>query len=86
MWKARGTGRIAITAFTGAASVAFPGGRTLHSWAGIGQGTLKAKLLLEDIQTKKELKAAKKRWRQTDCLLIDESQFGRPLIVHHIKT
>ncbi|KZV77018.1 hypothetical protein PENSPDRAFT_278752 [Peniophora sp. CONT] len=68
--------KLAITASTGAASVILPGGRTLYSWAGIGQGTKNVDLLLKDLYSK-EKKAARKRWRQTDCLIIDESQSTR---------
>ncbi|VDC01872.1 unnamed protein product [Peniophora sp. CBMAI 1063] len=62
--------QLAITTSTGAASVAFKGGRTFHSWAGIGQGAKTAELLLEeDILP---FKTRRKRLRQTRCLIIDE--------------
>lgn len=65
--------RLAITASTGAASVHFAGGRTVHSWAGIGLGTKDADLLVAGIMDDKHKRDA---WLDTDCLLIDESSSG----------
>lgn len=51
---------------------------TLHSWSGIGIGTLSAKKLIAKIYTKKE---ARERWLTTEILILDEvSMLGATLI------
>lgn len=59
---------IAVTATTGTAAVLI-GGRTLHSWAGIGIGTLSAEALAKKVAKNK---FSLQRWRNTDVLVIDE--------------
>ncbi|KZV77016.1 hypothetical protein PENSPDRAFT_278744 [Peniophora sp. CONT] len=79
----------AITATTGAASVAFPGGRTLHSWAAIGQGTKKGSELVKEIMANKTWR---QRWQKIICLVIDEVSmldaglFDKLVGVHSIVT
>jgi len=58
---------VAITASTGVAALNIHG-RTLHSFAGIGLGKEPAEMLL-----KKVTGFAKKRWINTQVLIIDES-------------
>lgn len=51
---------------------------TLHSWSGIGMGTLSAKKLVARIIIKKE---ARERWLNTEILILDEvSMLGSTLI------
>jgi DNA replication protein DnaC len=61
---------LAITAMTGCAALLLgPWAKTLHSWACIGIGRLPAEQIAKTIATDTR---KKKRWRQTDCLVIDE--------------
>lgn len=55
---------VAVTASTGIAAYNI-GGRTLHSWAGIGLGKEPEKVLIEKVN--------KTRWEETKVLIIDES-------------
>ncbi len=66
-------GGVAITASTGIAGLNI-GGQTVHSFAGIGLGTLPAEELVKQIQKSVKLKM---RWRTTKVLIIDESTLGR---------
>ena len=51
---------------------------TLHSWSGIGMGTLSAKKLVAKVIIKKE---ARERWLNTEILILDEvSMLGSTLI------
>lgn len=59
-------GRVAVTASTGIAAVAI-GGQTIHSWAGVGLARDPASVLMERMDPR-----AKRRWRTTDVLFIDE--------------
>ena len=59
-------GRVAVTASTGIAAVAI-GGQTIHSWAGVGLARDPASALMERMDPR-----AKRRWRTTDVLFIDE--------------
>ena len=61
---------MAITAPTGIASLNI-GGRTIHSFAGIGLGTDTAENLVEKIIGSKTLF---RRWVGTSVLIIDESE------------
>lgn len=62
-------GGVAITASTGIAGLNI-GGRTLHSFAGIGLGTQPAEELVRQIQKALNVHM---RWRTTQVLIIDES-------------
>ena len=62
--------RIAVTALTGCAALLLGcGAKTLHSWAGIGLGKESAEALAAKI---KKNTRARKSWRQSDILIIDE--------------
>jgi ATP-dependent DNA helicase PIF1 len=62
----RGSGKVFVTASTGAAAVLCRG-TTLHSFAGIGLGKESAERLIMKLS-----KAARKRWGQASTLVIDE--------------
>jgi hypothetical protein len=66
----RSGGKVAVTAPTGIAGLNI-GGRTIHSFAGIGLGTEPANQLVKKILGSKLLK---KRWNETSVLIIDESE------------
>eukprot|EP01031_Cornospumella_fuschlensis_P027376 gene27376-33066_t len=59
---------ISLTAPTGIAACNI-GGLTLHSWAGIGQGSEPIEPLIGIVQRNKQ---AKQRWQETKILVIDE--------------
>ena len=70
---------MAITAMTGCAALLIgPYAKTLHSWAGIGLGRGNPETIIEAIQ--KDSKK-KKRWRQTDVLVIDEVSMLTPALL-----
>lgn len=71
--------KINIVAMTGcAAKLIDVRVRTLHSWAGIGYGQLDAKEYVSKILRREDVR---KRWCETDCLVIDEkSMLGKHLI------
>jgi len=70
---------LAITAMTGCAALLIgPYAKTLHSWAGIGLGRGNPEVIIEAIV--KDGKR-KKRWRQTDCLIIDEVSMLTPALM-----
>jgi ATP-dependent DNA helicase PIF1 len=76
--------KIAITAMTGCAALLLgPWAKTLHSWAGIGLGRSPTEAIVEAIRldTKK-----KKRWLQTDCLVIDEVSMLTPTLLEYLDT
>ena len=79
------TGRaLAITAMTGCAALLLgPWAKTLHSWAGIGIGRLPADVIAKSIATDSR---KKKRWRQTDCLVIDEVSMLTPTLLEYLDT
>ncbi|KAI6045158.1 hypothetical protein EDC04DRAFT_204929 [Pisolithus marmoratus] len=59
--------QVAITAPTGVAGINI-GGRTIHSWAGIGYGKESAERLLKGLTSFKKM-----QWRSTKALIIDEN-------------
>ena len=61
-----GTGKVFVTASTGAAAV-LCGGTTLHSFAGVGLGEESAGFLISKLP-----KLARKRWNVCSTLIIDE--------------
>ena len=63
---------LGITASTGIAAENI-GGRTLHSFAGIGLGKGKVEDLVEAV---KNSIFSRMRWIETEVLIIDESQFA----------
>lgn len=62
---------VAVTASTGIAGLNI-GGRTIHSFAGIGLGKRPKEELLSQIY--KSMKLVR-RWQTTNVLIIDESRF-----------
>lgn len=66
-----GSGRLAITASTGIASVNI-GGTTVHSWAGIGLGQEDAKKLAGKFLGQPKFEVVRERWRKVKTLIIDE--------------
>jgi ATP-dependent DNA helicase PIF1 len=75
---------LAITAMTGCAALLLgPWAKTLHSWAGIGIGRLPAEQIAKTIATDAR---KKKRWRQTDCLVIDEVSMLTPSLLEYLDT
>jgi len=74
--------RMCITAMTGCAALLLgPWAKTLHSWAGIGLGrspvAIAVKAILMDAKKKK-------RWVQTDCLVIDEVSMLTPTLLEYL--
>ena len=76
--------KISVTAMTGCAALLLgPWAKTLHSWAGIGLG----RSPIEDV-VKTILKDSrkKKRWTQTDCLVIDEVSMLTPTLLEYLDS
>jgi len=68
--------KIATTALTGCAALLLSNkAKTLHSWAGVGLGRDAAEVLAASVLKNM---AAKKRWRQTNLLIIDEVSMMTP--------
>ena len=63
-----------VTAMTGSASLLI-GGKTLHSWAGIGLGEENPEILVQKI---KKSFVSKMRWRRIEILVIDEISMMTP--------
>jgi ATP-dependent DNA helicase PIF1 len=61
---------VAVTAMTGITALVV-GGTTLHAWAGIRLGTGTVDELFDMVIRNK---AARERWRQCKCLIVDESR------------
>ena len=75
---------IAITALTGCAALLLgPWAKTLHSWAGIGIGRAPAESIASVIAADSR---KKKRWRATDCLVIDEVSMLTPYLLEYLDT
>ena len=67
------TCRVAVTATTGMASLQLgPDATTLHHWAGIVDGRYTNQKLVELFGNDDQFAGAKKRIRETDCLVVDE--------------
>jgi ATP-dependent DNA helicase PIF1 len=82
--ESSGGKKISVTAMTGCAALLLgPWAKTLHSWAGIGLG----RSLVEDV-VKTILKDSrkKKRWTQTDCLVIDEVSMLTPTLLEYLDS
>lgn len=73
---------LATTALTGCAALLLgPWAKTLHSWAGIGIGRLPAESIAKTIVTDSR---KKKRWQQTNCLVIDEVSMLTPNLLEYL--
>ena len=70
-----------VTSSTGVSAINI-GGRTLHSWAGVGLGKGEPKILIKKI--KKNFKA-KTRWRNVDILVIDEISMISPSLFDKLE-
>ena len=76
--------KICITAMTGCAALLLgPWAKTLHSWAGIGLGRNPVDVAVKAILADKH---KKKRWLQTDCLVIDEVSMLTPTLLEYLDT
>ncbi len=77
------TGKVmSVTALTGCAALLLgPWAKTLHSWAGIGLGRAAA-----DVTARSILMDAKKkkRWRSTNCLVVDEVSMLTPHLLEYL--
>ena len=73
---------IAITALTGCAALLLgPWAKTLHSWAGIGIGRAPIESIASVISADSR---KKKRWRTTDCLVVDEVSMLTPYLLEYL--
>jgi ATP-dependent DNA helicase PIF1 len=79
------TGKVmAVTALTGCAALLLgPWAKTLHSWAGIGLGRGSAEATARTISTDAR---KRKRWRSTNCLVIDEVSMLTPHLLEYLDT
>ena len=74
---------LAITALTGCAAVILGhGAKTFHSWAGIGLGKDPVDKLVTSIR---KFTPLRKRWAQTDVLIIDEISMMTPELLELIN-
>ena len=73
---------LALTALTGVAALHI-GGRTLHSWAGIGLGKRHARDLVLKIKLDRR---ALRRWTRTQTLVIDEVSMLSPQLLEKLDT
>ena len=60
-----------ITATTGITSLNI-GGKTIHSWSGIGDGGYTNNTLLNKLENNEHYQVYKNNIKFTDCLIIDE--------------
>ena len=80
----RASRSLAICAPTGAAGLNV-GGQTIHSWAGIGQGTDSAQCLLEKLTGDGDSqRRSRARWRNVRCLVIDEISLLSADLLHKL--
>ena len=71
-----------VTAMTGCAALLLgPWAKTLHSWAGIGIGRVPAAAIANTISKDSR---KKKRWRSTDCIVIDEVSMLTPHLLEYL--
>jgi ATP-dependent DNA helicase PIF1 len=74
--------KLCVTAMTGCAALLLgPWAKTLHSWAGIGLGRSPVDVIVSAITVDKH---KKKRWLQTDCLVIDEVSMLTPVLLEYL--
>jgi len=71
---------LAITAMTGCAAILLGhGAKTFHSWAGIGLGKDSAEFIAKKMKSQ-----AKKRWKDTSTLILDEVSMLTPELLEMI--
>ena len=76
--------KLCVTAMTGCAALLLgPWAKTLHSWAGIGLGRSPVDAIVNAILIDSY---KKKRWVQTDCLVIDEVSMMTPALMEYLDT
>ena len=76
--------KLCVTAMTGCAALLLgPWAKTLHSWAGIGLGRSPVDAIVNAILIDSH---KKKRWTQTDCLVIDEVSMMTPALMEYLDT
>lgn len=81
-YKGRTGKTLAVTALTGCAALLLgPWAKTLHSWAGIGLGRGSPESVAHSIVTDGR---KKKRWRATNCLVIDEVSMLTPHLLEYL--
>jgi ATP-dependent DNA helicase PIF1 len=68
--------KCAVTSTTGVAAV-LAGGSTIHSWGGLGLGKKPVPKLLQKIRKYQHIR---KRWEETDVLIIDEVSMMDPVL------
>jgi ATP-dependent DNA helicase PIF1 len=74
--------KLCVTAMTGCAALLLGSwAKTLHSWAGIGLGRSPVDSIVSTILVDKH---KKKRWLQTDCLVIDEVSMLTPALLEYL--
>jgi ATP-dependent DNA helicase PIF1 len=79
-WAEQNNKKIAITALTGTAAFLL-GGKTIHSWSGIGLGTSSVESVVEKCTMRKHLRT---KWRMTDILVIDEISMMSPELFSYL--
>jgi ATP-dependent DNA helicase PIF1 len=72
---------VAVTSSTGITALDLDGGKTLHSFAGIGYGDLTKDEVTQKAKKTKWLQAI---WRNTDVLLVDEISMVQPLYLEKV--
>jgi len=73
---------VAVTSSTGITALDLEGGKTLHSFAGIGYGDMTKDEVAQHAKTKKWLQAI---YRRTDTLLVDEISMIQPLYFEKVE-
>ena len=63
---------VAVTATTGIAATQYTNGQTIHSWCGLGDGSLSGRDLSNLIPTKEKYMKPRLRIEECDVLIIDE--------------
>lgn len=79
-WAEQNNKKVAITALTGTAAFLL-GGKTIHSWSGIGLGTSCVESIVEKCTMRKHLRT---KWRNTDILVIDEISMMSPELFSYL--
>ncbi len=80
-WCDKNGRTMAVTSTTGISAL-LAGGKTIHSWAGIGLGDLEPSDLLSKVRKKSY---ARKNWKETDCLVMDEVSMLTPDLLEKLE-